>query len=103
MVILINQLASVDQAFQDLKGVTLNFLLSEKFLLYFPIHFFSIRHYCYRNKVYSPVSVTLVLKYGPLLLNMRCSHPALVRDVLNGLQLLSPLIKFKEEQKGLCS
>ena len=108
VVILINQLASVDQTVQDFKGVALNSgLYPFRKLLYFPIHFFTIRHYCFPKKKkkkapYISVSIAVVLKYGPPL-NMRCSYPALERDVLNRLQLLLPLIKFKEEQKGLCS
>lgn len=110
MVILINQLASVDQAIQDFKGVALNLglypfrKLSSLFSnsLSFLFFFLTIRHYYFQKKRYISLSAVAVLKYGPPL-NMWCSYPTLERDVLNRLQLLLPLIKFKEEQKGLCS
>lgn len=110
MVILINQLASVDQAIQDFKGVALNLglypfrKLSSLFSnsLSFLFSFFTIRHYYLKKTRYISLSAVAVLKYGPPL-NMWCSYPTLERDVLNRLQLLLPLIKFKEEQKGLCS
>lgn len=110
MVILINQLASVDQAIQDFKGVALNlglypfrklsslFSNSLSFLFFFLLLGITIL----KKPGYISLSAAAVLKYGPPL-NMWCSYSTLERDVLNRLQLLLPLIKFKEEQKGLCS
>lgn len=106
MVILINQLASVDQAIQDFKGVALNsglypLLKTFFFISQFTFSFLLLGITVFK-KLYISLSAAVVLKYGPPL-NMWCSYPALERDVLNRLQLLLPLIKFKEEQKGLCS
>lgn len=111
MVILINQLASVDQAIQDFKGVALNLglypfrklssLFSNSLSLLFFFLLLGITIFK-KKKRYISLSAAAVLKYGPPL-NMWCSYPTLERDVLNRLQLLLPLIKFKEEQKGLCS